>query len=250
MKRITYTEFLSKHGIVKGMKSLIMNVFFMLMATLAAAQDSLNKSMRKGNIGGYMITRLEKVDQSFDAGYSMYAAAWPLVKDYPGRSFQSGLFGTWMHPEHNGPLPVEKLYTDIEGGLGWWRDTEFATATPKFIMGGVQLNFAGWANGPGAGKGRDWSKSKGKYGVAQLSPWLLWPPDGLNLRQGTCGEWFGSGYLPLPLTEPKLVTAGKDVPTGNQCWTLFLNTGNFKGPVAFFTPYFWSEASVDTDSFP
>ncbi len=245
MKRITYTEFLSKHGIVKGMKSLIMNVFFMLMATLAAAQDSLNKSMRKGNIGGYMITRLEKVDQSFDAGYSMYAAAWPLVKDYPGRSFQSGLFGTWMHPEHNGPLPVEKLYTDIEGGLGWWRDTEFATATPKFIMGGVQLNFAGWANGPGAGKGRDWSKSKGKYGVAQLSPWLLWPPDGLNLRQGTCGEWFGSGYLPLPLTEPKLVTAGKEVPTGNQCWTLFLNTGNFKGPVAFFTPYFWSEASVE-----
>jgi len=217
----------------------------MLIATLAAAQDSINNSLKKGNIGGYMITRIEKVDDAFNAGYSMYAAAWPLVKAYPGRSFQSGLFGTWMHPQHDGPLPVEKLYTDIEGGLGWWRDTEFATATPKFIMGGVQLNFSGWANGPGAGKGRDWSKPKGKYGVAQLSPWLLWPPDGLNLRQGTCGEWFGSGYLPLPLTEPKLATAGKEVPTGNQCWTLFLNTGNFKGPVAFFTPYFWSEASVE-----
>ena len=175
----------------------------------------------------------------------MYAAAWPLIKEYPGRSFQSGLFGTWMHPSYDGPLPVEKLYTDIEGGLGWWRDTEYATATPKFIMGGVQLDFSGWANGPGAGKGRDWNKPKGKYGIAQLSPWLLYPPDGLNLKQGTCGEWFGSGYLPLPLTEPKSTTAGKDVLTGNQCWTLFLNTGNFKGPVAFFTPYFWSEASVD-----
>ena len=74
---------------------------------------------------------------------------------------------------------------------------------------------------------------------------MLWPPDGLNLKQGTCGELFGYGYLPLPLTAPKKTTAGKDVPTGNHCWTLFLNTGNFKGPVAFFLPYFWSRPSVE-----
>lgn len=215
-----------------------------LLAPFASAQDTTDKSMKKGNVGGYLITQREKVDESFNAGYSMYAAAYPLIREYPGRSFQSGLFGTWMHPQHDGPLPVERLYTDIEGGLGWWRDTEYATATPKFIMGGVQLNFVGWANGPGAGQGRDWDNPKGKYGVAQLSPWVLWPPDGLNLKQGTNGELFGSGYLPLPLTEPKSTTAGKNVSTGNQCWTLFLNTGNFKGPVAFFTPYFWTRASV------
>jgi hypothetical protein len=227
------------------LKPFIAYLFCMLFVPLVSAQNVSDKgTMRKGNVGGYMITKTEKVDDSYNAGYSMYAAAWPLVKQYPGRSFQSGLFGTWMHPQYDGPLPVEKLYTDIEGGLGWWRDTEYATETPKFIMGGVQLNFVGWANGPGAGQGRDWSKPKGKYGIAQLSPWLLWPPDGLNLKQGTCGELFGSGYLPLPLTDPKSATAGKNVPTGNQCWTLFLNTGNFKGPVAFFTPYFWTEASV------
>jgi len=220
-------------------------IFLLINYPGAHSQDTTGPSIKKGNMGGYMITRLTRSDTTFNAGYSMYAAAWPLVKAYPGRSFQSGLFGTWMHPEHDRPLPVEKLYTDIEGGLGWWRDTEFATTTPKFIMGGVQLNFAGWANGPGAGRGRDWSKSRGKYGVAQLSPWILWPPDGLNLKQGTSGEWFGSGYLPLPLTEPQARTMGKDVPTGNQCWTLFLNTSNFKGPVAFFTPYFWTEASVE-----
>jgi len=196
------------------------------------------------NVGGYMIVHKEKVDNSYNAGYSLYSAAWPLEEDYHGRSFQTGLFGTWLFPDSKGPIPGEKFYTDIEGGLGWHRDTEFATPTPKFIMGGVQLNFSAWANGPGAGKGRDWSKPKGKYGVAQLSPWLLFPPDGLNLKQGTCGQWFGRAYLPLPLTEPKSTTAGKNVPTGNQCWTLFLNTGNFKGPVAFFTPYFWSEPSV------
>jgi len=175
----------------------------------------------------------------------MYVAAWPLLEEYPGHRFQTGLFGTWMHAQYGSPTPTQKMYSDIEGGLGWWRDTRFATETPKFIMGGVALNFVAWANGPGAGKGRDWDQPKGKYGVAQLSPWLLWPPDGLNLRQGTCGELFGYGYLPLPLTKPKSTTAGKNVLTGNHCWTLFLNTRNFKGPVAFFTPYFWSRVTVD-----
>ena len=177
----------------------------------------------------------------------MYVAAWPLLKNYPGQEFQSGLFGTWMFAQYEGQRPKD-LYSDIEGGLGWWRDTRFATETPKFIMGGVALNFSEWANGPGAGKGRDWSNPKGHYAVAQLSPWVLWPPDGLNLKQGTCGELFGYGYLPLPLTVSKKTTAGKDVPTGNHCWTLFLNTGNFKGPVAFFTPYFWSRPSVEDPS--
>jgi hypothetical protein len=229
------------------LKSLFAWILCILSVPFVTAQEkaSTDKSIREDNVGGYMITKVEKVDTSYNAGYSMYAAAWPLVKQYPGRAFQSGLFGTWMFPQNNSSLAKKDFYTDVEGGLGWWNDTEYATETPKFIMGGVQLNFVGWANGPGAGQGREWSNDKGKYGVAQLSPWVLWPPDGLNLKQGTCGELFGSGYLPLPLTEPKSTTAGKNVPSGNQCWTLFLNTGNFKGPVAFFTPYFWTRATVD-----
>jgi hypothetical protein len=195
-------------------------------------------------MAGYLLVPNEKVQETYNAGFSMYVAAWPLLQEYPGRRFQTGLFGTWMHAQYDGPAPTN-VYSDIEGGLGWWRDTRFATETPKFIMGGVALNFSEWANGPGAGKGRDWDKPKGNYGVAQLSPWLLWPMDGLNLKQGTCGELFGYGYLPLPLTTAKSTTAGKNVPTGDNCWTLFLNTRNFKGPVAFFTPYFWSRAAVD-----
>ncbi|RYG25939.1 hypothetical protein EON82_05270 [bacterium] len=194
-------------------------------------------------MAGYLIVPHDRVPSSFNGGFSMYVAAWPLLRSYPGSDFQSGLFGTWMFPQFEGVAPKDH-YTDIEGGLGWWRDTRFATETPKFIMGGVALNFSEWANGPGAGKGRDWQNPTGLYGVAQLSPWLLWPPDGLNLKQGTRGELFGYGYLPLPLTESKTQTAGKDVPTGNHCWTLFLNTANFKGPVAFFTPYFWSKPSA------
>ncbi len=203
-----------------------------------------NADPQKAEMAGYLLVPHEKVDKKYNAGFSMYVAAWPLLKNYPGQQFQSGLFGTWMFAQYDGAKP-EKTYSDIEGGLGWWRDTRFATETPKFIMGGVALNFSAWANGPGAGKGRDWNKPAGHYAIAQLSPWVIWPPDGLNLKQGTCGELFGYGYLPLPLTAPKKTTAGKDVPTGNQCWTLFLNTGNFKGPVTFFLPYFWSSPTVD-----
>jgi hypothetical protein len=215
-------------------------VFVLPLAPVISASNQI----QKGEMAGYLLVPNDRVQETYNAGFSMYVAAWPLLQEYPGRRFQTGLFGTWMHAQYDDPEP-EKLYSDIEGGLGWWRDTRFATETPKFIMGGVALNFRAWANGPGAGKGRDWDKPRGKYGVAQLSPWVLWPPDGLNLKQGTCGELFGYGYLPLPLTEPKSTTAGKNVPTGNNCWTLFLNTRNFKGPVAFFTPYFWSRVTVD-----
>ena len=201
--------------------------------------------IQKGEMAGYQLVPNDRVPETYNAGFSIYVAAWPLLEEYPGNRFQTGLFGTWMHAQYDGPKPAERIYSDIEGGLGWWRDTRFATETPKFIMGGVALNFVAWANGPGAGKGRSWDKPQGKYGVAQLSPWVLWPPDGLNLKQGTCGELFGYGYLPLPLTKAKSTTAGKNVPTGNNCWTLFLNTRNFKGPVAFFTPYFWSRVTVD-----
>ncbi|MCB1125605.1 MAG: hypothetical protein KDM81_03845 [Verrucomicrobiae bacterium] len=200
--------------------------------------------VQEAEMAGYLLVPNEKVPESFNAGFSMYVAAWPLLDRYPGNRFQSGLPGTWMFAQYDGPKP-EKVYSDIEGGLGWWRDTQYATTTPKFIMGGVALNFSAWANGPGAGKGRDWSRPNGKYAVAQLSPWVVWPPDGLNLKQGTCGELVGYGYLPLPLTEPKSRTAGHDVPTGNQCWTLFLNTKNFKGPVTFFTPFFFSRTTIE-----
>ena len=214
----------------------------------AAPVPKPEAKLEHGEMAGYLLVPNEKVPETFNAGFSMYISAWPLLKQYPGQRFQSGLPGTWRFAQ---PVdqPLEKGYSDIEGGLGWWRDTEFATETPKFIMGGVAPDFIEWANGPGAGKGRDWSKPNGKYAIAQLSPWVLWPPDGLNLKQQTRGEWFGYGYLPLPLARAKDQTAGKAIPTGDQCWTLFLNTGNFKGPVTFFLPYFWSKQAANQPRF-
>jgi hypothetical protein len=194
-------------------------------------------------------------DLSFGYGFSVYTAAWALFKNYPGpRDFQVGLGSQWMTPQRTGNEP-EDFYTTIEGGLGWWQDTRFATKTPKFIMGGASYNFYASANGPGAGSGvnlpngqRDWSVPGGKYSVAQLSNKLLWAPDGLNMAQSLNGEMLGYGYTPLPLTETMMQTNGVDVQTGNQSWTLFLNATNFKGPAAFFLPTFWTDPVLENPS--
>lgn len=216
----------------------------------AAAGTCLEPTMQKAKLSGYISSSRAAFTPTFNAGYSIYTAAWPILNKHPG-SFQSGLFSTWMFAKYPEGYPKgvgtdNNFYSDLEGGLGWSLGNSFPTETPKFGMGGVALNFNMIANGPahGAGGWEDAATPYGKYGVAQLSPRLLWPPDGLNLKQGTNGELFGYGYLPLPFTEPKLKTAGKDVPTGDNSWTLFLNTENFKGPVAFFTPYFWSRSST------
>ena len=214
--------------------AMLISVFF-LSQSLGQAQTAY-----QATCGGYMFTDIEPTPTSYDAGYSFYATAWPLLGDYPkNNTVQTGLFGTWLYPSRS----VDNgIYTTIEGGLGWWGDRYFQTATPKFIMGGVSWGFGAWwfANGPGSGT----TGGGGKYGIAQLSPTLLFPPDGLNLAQGTTNKLLGYGYLALPLTEPKATTAGRPIPTGNHCWTLFMNSGNFKGPAAFFTPYFWSQISL------
>ncbi len=201
---------------------------------------------RRYHACGYARLGIEQGDGSYNAGFSMYSSAWPMLDVYPGHAFQSGLFGTWMYPDSENPnIDGVWFYNTIEGGLGWWRGTRFPTLTPKFTVGAVALGFCAWSNGPGAGKGNDWNHPKGQYGSAQLSPNLLWPPDALNVKQGACGELVGYGYLPLPLARAKDVTDGHPVPTGDQCWTLFLNTANFKGPANFVLPYFFAKFSVD-----
>ncbi len=195
-------------------------------------------------------------DTSYGAGYSFYSAVWPFMEDYPGAiNFQNGQ-GTWMTPffDDNDTLPPD-YYNTIEGGLGWWGDTKFGMKVPKFIMGAVANSFDAWANGPGAGSTdhiddgqRDWSIPGGKYGAAQLSQHVLWPPDGLNMDPSMNGQVLGYGYHSLPLTDALDVTMGEDFDTGNQCWTLYMNALNFKGPIAFIMPTHWTSVVLDDPS--
>ena len=213
-----------------------------LLVTVASVMLSIQSVADAGPYSyeaGYLIVPIAgPVAKSYNAGFSMYVPAWPLQKYYPGHSFQSGLPGTWMFAQYKRPVP-KNMYSDVEGGLGWWRNTRFPTVTPKFVMGGVGPNFNEIADGPGTGTGT-WANPGGRYGVAQLSPWILFPPDGLNIKQGVQGSLVGYGYLNLPLCGGPGVLGPSNIPSGNNCWTLFMNTANFKGPVAFFTPYYWA----------
>ncbi len=219
-----------------------------IAALLIGLSHQAPQNPRDEHLGGYIIVPHKgRVDRQFNAGYSMYIPAWPLLGTYPGHQFQSGLPGTWMFAQYDGAAPKD-LYSDVEGGLGWWTDTRFPTPTPKFIMGGVGPNFSDIANGPAHGWG-SWDAPRGLYGVAQLSSRLLFPIDGLDVKQGERGGLFGYGYLNLPLCEGKSTTEGKPVPTGANSWTLFLNTQNFKGPVAFFLPNFWAHSAAKEPRF-
>jgi hypothetical protein len=136
-------------------------------SVLIAPAQAADKT-REVNIGGYLKVAQSQVAASFNVGFSFYTAAWPLVEKYQGHQFQSGLYGTWMHAQYDGRGPTN-LYSDIEGGLGWWTDTPFPTETPKFIMGGVGPNFSAIANGPAHGPAEqavlDGDRACARYGI-------------------------------------------------------------------------------------
>ncbi len=110
-------------------------------------------------------------------------------------------------------------------------------------MNGTNDGYNHEISSPGWGFGAVQALARDEMGIAQLSARLLVAPDGLTFENGTCGELLGYAWMALPLIAARSKTAGLDVPTGDQSWTLFLNSRNFKGAVAFYTPATWSRIS-------
>ena len=110
-------------------------------------------------------------------------------------------------------------------------------------MNGTANGYNHEISSPGWGFGDTTALRPEQMGIAQLSSRLLVPPDGLTFQDGTIGEMFGYAWMALPLTKAKQTTAGLPVSTGDQSWTMFINSKNFKGPVAFYTPVTWSRIS-------
>ncbi len=184
--------------------------------------------------------------------------------EWVGSFYQSGMMHTWYRPTEIYDLPDYHKdtygYHSIEGGAGYKPRQSFHNyKTPqKFTMGGVAGGFGSFCNGPAQGSPDfnssrksptlGWEKNVGRYGAAAISNCLLFPLDGIGFKEGENNKMFGYGYYALPLTEPKSTTAGEDKPTGNHCWTLFFNTENFSGPVAFHTPYHWSKRALTNEN--
>ncbi len=230
-------------------------------AGLGGEQAPDEPQLTSRGLAGYVSMSVPAPPDEYRYGVSLYATAWPLV-ERPLRDFQIGLASIWIVPDNreiNEPLlphgtvardnwpergpSYRDVFQTIEGGLGFWASTRFGSSTAKFRMNGTPNGYNHEISSPGWPFGGTKALEPDQMGIAQLSPRLLVPPDGLTFRAGTCGELFGYAWMALPLTEVKPASADMPAPTGNQCWTLFLNARNFRGPVAFYTPVTWSRIS-------
>ena len=233
----------------------------LLIGLLAESGQADEPRLESEGLWGYIGMEVPPPPAEFGYGVSLYSTAWPLL-ERPIRDFQIGLASIWILPENRkveySLLPTGTVARDswpergpsyrdvfqtIEGGLGFWGSTRFGATTAKFRMNGTANGYNHEISSPGWGFGDTKALRANQMGIAQLSQSLLVPPDGLTFQEGTCGEMFGYAWMALPLTEAKPTTASLPVTTGNQSWTMFINSQNFKGPVAFYTPVTWSRIS-------
>lgn len=193
----------------------------------------------------------------YSSGMGFYSAVWPLI-DKPIAHFQIGLAGSWITPDNSDnkdkPLaPVGtrardnwpergptwgSVFQTLEGGLGYWAGNRFRYGPPKFSMNATPQCYDYEIGSPGWSFFYSSTALPGnRLGIAQLSNRLLIPPDALPFKGNPNGKFLGYTYMALPFTEP---TAGEP-PTGDQSWTCFLSSSNFKGPIAFYIPETWSK---------
>ena len=234
----------------------------MLVFSLLGASSGLAQGLH-----GYIRSSAVPPPAEYNVGLSWYAAIWRLTPT-PFAGFQIGLPSNWIRPDNRdllsttnalcpvgttarddwperGPTYLDVFQT-VEGGPGYWTDVQHHYGPPKLRLGTVPTCYSGWyVNTPGFGA-PNWPKAlpDDRLGMAQLSNRLLVPPDGMTFEGEPNGALVGIGYLVLPLT-PARPARGDLPPVGDQSWTLFLNTANFKGPVAFLVPEMWAWISKD-----
>lgn len=195
----------------------------------------------------------------FGMGMGFYSAAWSLI-DRPLQHFQIGLASGWIQPNNrdNKDVPLapvgtlarqwkergptwDSVFQTVEGGLGYWARNRFRYGPPKFSMNATPQCYDYEVGSPGWSFFYDTEALPDhRLGIAQLSNRLLIPPDALPFATDPRGQFFGYTYMALPFTDPVPGVDGK-APTGDQAWTCFVSTKNFKGPIAYYIPETWSK---------
>jgi hypothetical protein len=87
-------------GVVRIHASMKSSLVIHAVLGLGLATPSLPGQVQRGEMYGYLLFDGERLPREFNAGFSMYVAAWPLLDHYPGHDFQTGLPSTWMFPLH------------------------------------------------------------------------------------------------------------------------------------------------------
>jgi hypothetical protein len=219
------------------------------------SKPPMPKPVEKRQLNGYTgASYSAAIPSTHTAGFSFYSAVWALT-DKPLAGLQVGLPGTWLLPDNkdfklpllppNNPVRISMpeqgptwstVFQTIEGSGGSWITTRFPSASPKYRMNSTPNGYIDEVSSPGWGFGRTTAMPTSAMGMAQLSNRLLVPPDGLTFHQQPRGEMLGHAWMALPLIPP-IDNAG------DQSWTFFINSSNFKGPIAFYVPQLWARYS-------
>jgi hypothetical protein len=199
---------------------------------------------------------------AYGEGFGMYAAIWPLLTK-PIGNFQIGLPSSWITPENadNKTTPMcpvgtyardnwpqdgptwDGVFQTMEGGPGYWAGNKFQYGLPKFKMNSTPNCYDEEISTP------SWSffgdqLPDNMLGIAQIANCILVPQDGMPFQGSPAGELLGASYMALPLTN----AYNDSHPVGNKSWTCYLNTTNFKGPLAFYLPETWAKISINYPS--
>lgn len=206
----------------------------------------ISPKFNSSSFHGYASAKLALPTSEYRYGFSLYTAI-NKIPNGMTEGLQYG-WGTWLTPNNKGttftlcppgtlmnriaPERWTDVFQTIEGGPGQWVSSRFPSDTNKFRMNSTPNCYNDEVSTPGYGFHTSPSDIAG---IAQISNSLLLPPDGINfdLESNNSGV-FGYGYFALPLLNKFTDSNGFNV--GDQSLTLFVNSKNFKGPVAFFTP--------------
>ena len=192
----------------------------------------------------------------FGWGLSYYTALWGFFPGLPPHGLLTAS-GTWLTPDNwrypetlcpekttardslteRGPS-YRDVFQTIEGGVGHWDRSRFPSTQPKFrLIGNVDCYTTDTSN-----PGWAWSNEEEIIpGLIQLSNRIVVPPDGITFKPND-GALLGTAWLALPLSEPY---ERDGLVVGDKSWTLFLESANFRGPVAYWTPEAWSRITAD-----
>lgn len=233
-------------------------VLILLTLTPLASQEL---SQEDNGLTGHFGVRanLGAPPEGFTHGFSAYGTIHELSSQPTSRT-QIG-WGTWLRPDNRGvtsPLCPEgtiardnwpergpsywEVYQSIEGGVGSWASTKFPSQIPKFRINATPDCYNNQISSPGWLWGSDQTVPPWLLTIAQLSNRILAPPDGFTMAMEEAPGVLGYGWIALPLIPA--MTSSLGAPTGDQSWTLFFHSANFKGPVAFYTPDAWSAVNA------
>ena len=254
----TNSRWLTAGALAVGLATAAMSVQAGASPRPDAAGGAVVVESAGGGLIGYFSASNAAPSATYGSGYSWYSSVWPAI-DEPIANFQLGLGSSWLYPQLSGNTShycdhadsfvkglgasdLQLFFQTIEGGLGYWTSTQFLSTMPKYRIGATPDCYQSQIASPGWNFGNLTGLNIDQTGIVQLSNHLLIPPDGLTFQFDRQAHLLGSAWLKVPLAPVR--QAGLDaVATGNNFWTLFLNSTNFKGPVASIEPQRWADLS-------